>query len=433
MFSEKIRRCVYWALDFIKGSQVRKHKKEIKYILENAGSEEVAQINTAHLSALLSHAVNTTNFYKKKEDFCSLGDFDVISKAVIRENFCDFCSEKHFGKKVRRMRTSGSTGAPFEVVQDQNKVNRVMAEMQYMWGTAGYEIGMRYLFLRAWTKQNKKNRITAFARNIIMQNSDNLDEDGLEKIRRRLKSDKKIKMMIGYANTFEHLANYLYLQGDRPEMFSVRTIITTSECLYESTKKKLNEVFGCKVVSLYSNQENGMLAIECFENAEFHLNTASYHFEFLKPDSDEPAEIGEPARIVITDLFNYAMPMIRYDTGDVGILKPWSECGRPGSVLSQIEGRLVDVIYDADGRMISPHQISVAFWAFPDVTQYQFIQTGQAHYHIKIVGEKINSEIIEAGLRELLGSGAVIEIESVGDIPLMSSGKRKYILNETLR
>ena len=189
-----------------------------------------------------------------------------------------------------------------------------------------------------------------------------------------LKSDKKIKMLLSYASTFDNLASYLYEQGAKPNMFSVNTIISSSEVLQESTREKLKSVFGCNVVSLYSNQENGMLAQECVENKEFHLNTASYAFEFLKLDCDEPAELNEPARIVVTDLFNHAMPLIRYDTGDIALLTDKCECGWQTKAIKKVLGRAMDCIYDTQGRMISPVTVTNYMWPFDKLLQFQFVQ-----------------------------------------------------------
>ncbi|WP_208076546.1 hypothetical protein, partial [Bittarella massiliensis (ex Durand et al. 2017)] len=66
---------------------------------------------------------------------------------------------------------------------------------------------MKYVFFRIWTETNQKSRLTAFARNLVMEDVLRLDESNLERIRKRLKQDKKIRMLLGYASTFENLAS----------------------------------------------------------------------------------------------------------------------------------------------------------------------------------------------------------------------------------
>ena len=209
-------------------------------------------------------------------------------------------------------------------------------------------------------------------------------------------------------------------------MFHIRCVISGAEALMESTREKLVKVFGCTVVSLYSNQENGMLAQECACHREFHWNSSSFYLELLKLNSDEKAEPGELGRVVITDLFNYAMPMIRYDTGDLAVRKQTSDCGWNTICLERIEGRKADITYTAEGEPISPSTWGVLFWEFPDIKQYQIIQESRTEYVIRMNVEKDRYD--EAKLYTLVKNvvGDVkIQFEYVDEIPVLSSGKFK--------
>lgn len=84
---------------------------------------------------------------------------------------------------------------------------------------------------------------------------------------------------------------------------------------------KLEKQFNCTVRSWYSNEENGIMGIQKEEDESYRIDTESYYYEILKLDSDEPAEPGELGRIVITDLYNYAIPLIRYDNGGSGCIR----------------------------------------------------------------------------------------------------------------
>ena len=88
--------------------------------------------------------------------------------------------------------------------------------------------------------------------------------------------------------------------------------------LFDNTRMSLEQAFHCKCVSRYANEENGFLGQDYTKNNIFIPNRANYYIEILKLDSEESAELNEVGRIVVTDLYNYAMPMIRYDTGDFG-------------------------------------------------------------------------------------------------------------------
>lgn len=430
MFSEWIRRTAYWTLDFLIGSKVRKHYDDIKNIMENGEKPDVIQLKEKYLDNILKYATENVEFYKKNKSYSSLKDFPIINKSIIKDHYEKFQSTEYKNARVFKMHTSGSTGTPFIVRQNTYKRNRVFAEMIYFWGKAGYQIGMKYVYFRIWTSVNRKSKISAWARNIMMWDIVRLDEDKLEKIRENLKTDHKIKMLLGYASTYENLANYLFECDDTPDMFSIKTIISCAESLPDITRQRLEKVFGCVVISLYSNSENGMIAQEYIENKEFHINSASFYVELLKFDSNDSVSLGEQGRIVITDLFNNAMPLIRYDTGDVGTWKKGAEFSLSTEIMSSVEGRKVDFIYDTKGNKLSPHTITNYMWPFDKIMQFQFIQEGEKQYIIKLNGAEGHYEDVEfVNLFEnILGEDSEIIIEHVSEIPVLSSGKRKKVV-----
>ena len=429
MFSEWARRTGFWMLDFLRGSNVRRHLRDIEFIMENIDSATVRGKQHDYLSNIISYTKDQVPFYKGIAG-TALDSFPTVDKNIIKQHYDSFQSLEFRDQKMIDLHTSGSTGTPFVVRQDPNKRNRVYAEMMYFWGKAGYQIGMKYVFFRVWTDINRKGKISAWARNLVMHDILSLDQDSLETVRQMLKTDDKIEMLLSYASTFDNLAHHLYDLGDTPEMFSIKTILSSSEVLQEATREKLKSVFGCNVVSLYSNQENGTLAQECIDNTEFHLNTASYYFEFLKLDKDAPAALDEPARIVVTDLFNRAMPLIRYDTGDIATLTDQCLCGWKTKAVKHIHGRAMDCIYDTQGRMISPVTITNYMWPFDKLLQFQFIQEGRRHYSLRLNGatEFYTDEEFINLFKGLLGREAIITIEHVNEIPVLSSGKSKHVV-----
>jgi phenylacetate-CoA ligase len=431
MFSEWIRSVGFWGLDFLRGSKIRKHYADIKNIMENGSSSEVSKIQEDHLKSVLRYASENVEFYKKFNDYDSIKSFPVINKNMIKNDYAAFQSRQYLGARVINMHTSGSTGTPFIVRQDRNKRDRAYADMIYFWGRAGYQVGMKYLFLRVWTALNRKNRLTAWARNIFMWDIRRQDDENWEKIRQILKADHKIKMLLGYGRTLETLANYLVACGNTLDQYNIQTIIGFGETFPRSAYENLGKVFKSKIISLYSDQEMGMLAVECVENKEYHVNGASFHIELLKMDSDDPASVGEQGRIVVTDLFNHAMPLIRYDTGDTGVWKQAPECGWVSQVLSSVQGATVDPLYDTRGNKIATATIGMNLWSFVELRQYQLIQEGARQYTFKLNGAEGHYEdaTFVSLLKEYLGQDAEIKIEHVDEIPVLASGKRKTFVN----
>lgn len=420
MVGENLREWGFWALDFLKGGQVRKHYNDIKRIIE--GGKVSSGITNEYTNNILKYAVENTEFYKNYSHFDTIKDFPIIDKNIIIDNKEILSSKEYIGKELHTMSTSGSTGTPFSIRQNKNKRNRVLVEIIYFGEICGYYLGDRNVYLRTWTEENRKSRLAAFKQNLVMLDISNLDEKNLENIRQTLKNDKKIKCILGYATGLDIVSKYLLEKGDNPSMFNVDIVISGSEILKETARANLKKVFGCPVVSRYSNQENGILAQELINKDYFIINNANYNIEFLKLDSDEEAEYGELARIVVTDLFNHAIPMIRYDTGDLAIVE---KNEKYGEVITSVEGRKRDFIYDVDDKPLSPSVVSVNMWGFDKIKQYQLIQEDKGKYTLKLNGAEgiYDEEEIINMFKSFLGKEANIDILHVEGIPLLKSGK----------
>ena len=431
-FAEKFRRSVFWINDRYKGGRITSHYKDLISLLNNPDRKFFDLKQGLVLKSLLLHAVQTTRYYSGYKNFRSVDDFPVINKSVIKENFADFLSAGYSATDLHKVTTSGSTGAPLTVCQDKGKRARHQADNIYFSEIAGYKIGTRLYYLRVWNELNRKSPIRRFMQNIVMVDAGNLSDDSFKSLLARIKSDNSTKSLLAFPSTYEALSHYL-AKNTHPESFKINTIITMSEALPDGAKQRLKETFNCPVVSRYSNMENGFLAQQCIEeNNEYHLNEASYYFELLHPDRDEPVDTGQLGRIVVTDLFNYAMPLIRYDTGDLAILEERSLCGRPGRVFSRVEGRKVDFIYDTKGNLLSPHVITNTMWKYSsEIRQFQFVQNGKDLYLIKLncsAASFTRNEELVSELRNYLGKNAIISMDFVDEIPLLASGKRKKII-----
>ena len=418
---------LFWISDFFKGGKIRKAYKDIEKCYYN-GNKHIEK----DISNLLEHAKKTTKFYSKYTGN-KIQEFPVMDKRLIIDNYDDIKSSDYIGKKLHKMSTSGSTGTPFTVIQDKIKRSRVIAEVLFFGKKCGYTFGQKQVFFRVWVKSVKKSKLKQFLQNMITEDISNLDSNKMEHIKEILTTDKKIRNILSYASTMGQVSKYLLERNYNPKDFSVKSIICGSELLQDETRNNLKKVFGCDVVSRYANEENGVLGQECVDKQEFHLNTSSYYCEFLKLDEDKPAEKGELARIVITDLYNYALPMIRYDTGDLAIVGE-ADCDiKANTVIKEIFGRKVDLIYNTKGEALSPHTITNNMWEVKNIKQFKFTQISQNEYVILLNAEKDFDKKQEKEIREkfeaILGNEANIKIEYTDEIPVLASGKRKYIEN----
>ena len=206
-----------------------------------------------------------------------------------------------------------------------------------------------------------------------------------------------------------------------------------AEPLNNHARQYLKQFYSCSVYARYSNSENGFIAHQYSDDSDSYLiNNASYIVELLEFDNNNPVVIGEKGRVVVTDLYNDAFPMIRYDTGDIAIGGQEFYNGNRVDVLKSIEGRKLDFIYDSNGQLISPHTIDYALRRLPNLLQFQFIQEGKNDYKLLINTFDFSHELEQMAimaLKEYLGEDAKIIIITVNEIPMLNSGKRKLVVN----
>lgn len=427
----------YWINDWLHGSPIRKSYNEIKYISEHS-FEEGLSIREDKLKSLLRHASANTVFYKGYSD--ELCSFPIMNKSLYLEHYdtIKVNVENIPGQKgpIHIQTTSGSTGTPFAVPQDTRKRQRRIAELKYFGKIVSFTSHEKLIHLRTWNKWQSKTTKQIRLENIVPFDISDMGRLRMRDLCRIIKKEKAVCLR-GYASSFDYLANYV---KDNPQTFpSLKIVIAGSEALLDSTRYNVKNILGCEIISQYANEECGILAQERIPTSEndnpMYLNHSGYYIEVLKLDDDIPAEYGELGRIVITDLHNYAFPIIRYDTGDVGMLFPPDEFSNGYPVLGKLYGRRFDICYTTCGNPFTPMTIGRVLKHFSKIIQWQFIQKEAKEYLLKLI---INSSTIDEELftqiilllKEKLGEDANIEIELVDEIPVLSSGKRKPVINE---
>lgn len=419
MFGSWIRRTAFWALDTVKGGKVRKQYQDIE--LKMKGERQIDQA----LADMLQYALAHVPRYQGKS-YTKLSDFPVITKKDIMAAYDDSRSDEfRNNEELHEVATSGSSGNPFHAFQNADKRNRVIAELMYIHDQIGWRIGDRYMFMRAWTSHYNSMGFQRFKQNFIPVEVTGFGKPQMDEMRATLKRDQSIRVIIGYSSSLAELAKYMLEDGDKPEMFSVKVIVADSDALTPEGKQMLEKVFGCPVISRYDNEEQGILAYTKPYSDEYVVNTASYYMEILALDGDYPVQPGETGRIVLTDMYNRAMPFIRYDTGDLAVAGR-VENGRCFT-LHSLQGRVADVIFALDGSTIYSVPVNNYFCDFYDVKRYQLIQKAKGVFELLMVCPPDSPAIksIDENLRKLLGRKIELNIRLVDDIPNGKNGKFK--------
>lgn len=428
-------RTKFWVTDFFKGSPIGKHYREVKYLSTHNASDTVAY-REKKLKDFLKYVSTNSPFYGSYLGR-SLSYFPVVNKSILLENYDEIRipQDKIPGQKgkLHIQSTSGSTGTPFAIPQDTEKRNRRIAELKYFGKVVGFKSHDMLVHLRTWNRWQTKTPAQIRRERIIPFDISTMGEENLAQLVEIINQNKAVCLR-GYASSFDLLANYL--KAKDLHLPSVRIIIAGSEALHDDVRVKVKEQIGCEIISQYADEEIGILAQESIPTSEkdnvMYLNNASCIVEVLKIETDEKAEYGELGRIVVTDMHNHAFPIIRYDTGDVGIMMPPNGKSNGFPILSKLYGRRLDLCYTTSNQPFSPMTIGRIMKHYDKIAQWQFVQTGEKNYLLKIVmGNSIDGYLNSAidTLRETLGADAEIEIEYVNEIPVLASGKRKPVVN----
>lgn len=202
-----------------------------------------------------------------------------------------------------------------------------------------------------------------------------------------------------------------------------------------SLRARLEEFFDTLIFNRFSPHEIEGVAFCCSERQGMHMATDSYHIEFLD-DRDCPVGPGEIGRIVITDLDNYLMPLIRYRFGDLGhfCAEPCA-CGRGFPLMGDIDGRERDLFSLENGHLVAPSHIAAVLQDEAEVDLFQVAQDRSGRIEARIVRgtRPLGAETagrIERGLRALLGPDEELAIVPVDWIELEPNGKCSFVKRE---
>ena len=428
---ENLRYYSFWIIDFLKGSKVRSHFKDVKFIIENYHDAESKTRRAQHLKNILTHVVKHTPYYNRYSNFKSILDFPVVNKLLISTFKDQFISKNYKQKKSFKVRTSGSTGIPFLVLQNKNKKLRNTADTVYFSSKSGYRIGHQLFYIRAWNTLFIKSKLMSFLQNVIIINVKKINSNTIPEILKKIECSNSNKAFIGYPSAFRELCNYLKSVNAKPLKSKISSVITNAETLSPQTRNDIKKYFGVVPLSRYSNWENGILSQQIKDGGRnFHINWASYYIEVLDLEKDIQADYGKLGRVVVTDLFNYHMPLIRYDTGDLAVMDIDEHRFNGAPSFLKIEGRRLDAIYNTKGELIT--SVIYELDRFTEIKQFQFIQEEKKKYRIKINIESVfkrENEMIET-LKSFLGNDAEITVEYVNETPQLSSGKRRLTVNK---
>jgi phenylacetate-CoA ligase len=194
------------------------------------------------------------------------------------------------------------------------------------------------------------------------------------------------------------------------------------------------DVFNAEVFEKVGTRESGVFACECKEHQGLHIFTEGVYLELIKQDGSL-AQKGEMGKVVITDLFNKAMPLIRYEIGDMAISAgdDLCRCGSSLPLLKSYLGRTRDIIVDSDGNPRPGYLFVEIIKNLNLNAQVQVYQPDKEKVLIRIVKDaekEVSTEVLLSQFREILGERVSVGVEYVEEIPRDPSGKYSYVKSE---
>lgn len=423
-----MRAQLFWFYDLLRGSAIKNELEDIKWILRDPFDVDQKERRELHVKKLLEHAVQTVPYYEGRT-VSNLTDFPVVNKKVVQDNFESFKSSLFHGKDLFKVATSGSTGVPLMLFHNNGKRHRNTADVLYFLENTGYEIGNTLFELEVWRNHNRRNGFKNFLQNTVQFDVSSMNGERIEKLLKLLSKSSNKKNILGFSSALESICAYIETNNIPPKTKNIESVIANSEYLNTYTREAVQRIFDCPIYSRYSSEELGILAHQTStSDVDFQINWASYYVEILDMNSDIPAKNGTLGRLVVTDLFNYSMPLIRYDTGDVAMFNESDK-----RFLKTPEGRKMDMIFDTQGNMLSSYVVYTKFHPYYHLLhQYQFVQMGEKEYLIKLNIKNsfaFERELISS-FKDDFGKDAIITVAYVDEIPPLSSGKRKKVVNE---
>lgn len=367
----------------------------------------------------------------------SWNELPVIKKKDFQQNPELLLSEGIKKKDLHFGSTSGSSGIPLKFARDKFSHSITWALILDRYQKVGIyssDLQARFFGIPLAKSAYYMERIKDFLMNryrfVIFDISDAALEGFIQKF-----STKHFKYLYGYTNSQLTFARHLKLKGQTLKEIcpTASCSIVTSEQCTEEDKKFLEEVFQIPVYNEYGAAEVAFLAMTDPEGVR-RLSNETLLTEVLTEEGSIAAE-GETGRLIFTNLFNKAMPFIRYEVGDFGAVE--KDPILIQDKLIDLQGRLNDKVFLPSGKVaagfslyyVSKHLMSTLGY----IHEYQVQQLSLSIFLFFIVMDRelddFAKKAIQTAFDTYLEKGLEIEIKKVDFIDREKSGKLKHFIS----
>jgi len=359
--------------------------------------------------------------------------FSVDNRITTKADLKEFMSQLDLSNVRSWAYTGGSHGEPFRVPYSKKRVLVRTATFWFFNESVGYKAGDSFALIRA----KNKSSLNKFLRNELIFIPTDISDNKLQLFVEQL-IDKNVTFILGYPSVMYELAAYLTRNEHYKQKLKVRYLISTSEMLDDERRQLVHDAFCPKFVDRYANEEVGLIAQQESFNGDYIINPLNVIVEVVHPDTLVPVKSGELGKVLVTDVANDIVPIIRYDTGDLAIAGEYMDGEL--KTLKKVLGRVVERIYDTKGNPVSSLALGPIIYKPLSIEnnmfQFQFAQIEANRFELRIKAEEgvidvTTENLIQKNLMNVLGENACISIVYLDDIAPLPSGKRPIYVNET--
>src|SRR6267154_1008287 len=380
--------------------------------------QELGAYQDEKLAGMIRHCYESVPFYRREMEARGLRPADItrrsdlaklpiVTKEMIRKEPDAFLDRNVHGRELKASPTSGTTGSSFTVLWDRPTDILWNAVLWRHRSWSGFSFGTRYATLLGrmivpisqrrppyWRRNRPWNQVLFSSFHLRPTTVDSYLE-GLQRHR--------VAALECYPSTGYILARLL---EDRGARLPLRHVVTSSETLLPIQREVMERCFGSPVLDYYGLSEAVLFAGECGKGSGYHLH-AEIGVAEIVDEQGNPLPAGRHGRLLGTGLVNRAMPLLRYEVGDVSALRPGRcACGRGLPLLDPITTKAEDIVVAPDGRLISSSALTHPFKPLDRVERSQIIQESRTRLRIRIVprpgfGEADTSHLIREMKRRL--------------------------------
>jgi len=439
---------IFYPIWLLKDGNFDQKKYLHKYDYLNTMSfSNIQKLQQKKLQLVLSHAHKNTTYYRNLFNETGLSPDDpeflskfkllpYLTKAVVKDNFKDLTANNITKDKMILASTGGSTGKPMKFYRDKKCLRMRKGQELFYDRWYGYEIGMKAaLFVAASHFDSVKNRIKAAIRNatcerLIKFNPYDISDDYMESFLSDFNRYKPTCIK-SFPNSLYVFADYI--KRKKAKVHSVASITCTGENLYDSQRELFRDIFSADVYEKYGTKECGIIAAECRAHDGMHIFTEGVFVEILD-DKGNDVKPGEMGHLIVTDLMNSAMPLIRYKIGDMALAgdNTLCACGCQLPKIKKLLGRDRDILIDSNGNPKPGYLFVEAVNELNIDAQFQVIQTSKDKVVVKVVSEdtKLDLSKLIKKYNQYLGDNVDIEFQFVSKLERDPSGKYRYVISE---